>query len=289
MRFLRFFFTLTVLITVAQGKSSVIASVYPLYDFVSIIAGSEISVDLLIPPNGNPHSFEPSPKDIVNLSNADLFFYISPEFEPWAEKFGRKAKLTIRISEDEHRHNDIQNNEGHDPHIWLDIEEVVEIIGKVTENLCRIIPKKKVFFEGNAENLISQIESLDKQYKTVFENCGYKKVFFAGHNSFTEFAKRYGLQFVPITQSYSSLSEPSAKQVAKIIDEIKNSDVKFVYYDALSNVTVAKTIAKETKTQILPLYSIHSTSKDDFEKKIHYIEYMKRNYENLAKGLQCPQ
>jgi zinc transport system substrate-binding protein len=283
MNFFRFFLSLLVLSLAIQGKPLVISSVYPIYDFVSIIAQNEVKQIMLISPNIDPHSFEPTPRDIVNLTQSDLFLYVSPELETWAKKFAQKTKNAVFIA-------DIHEcDERHDPHIWLDPENVFEIIEKIRTNLTKILPEKKDLFDKNAQKLIFEIKNLDEKYKNIFEKCEYKKVFFAGHNSFTEFALRYGLTFVPLTESFSSTSEPSARQLAKIIDEIKKSGVKYIYFDALGSTSIAKTIAKETKTEILPLYSIHTASKDDFAKKIPYTEYMKRNYENLVRGLMCPQ
>jgi zinc transport system substrate-binding protein len=294
---MRFFLSLALLFLAVQAKPLVITSVYPLYDFVSLIAENEVDVSLILPPNSDPHSFEPTPKDVVNITNADLFFYVSDAFESWVKKFVTKAKLAVAVSDAEHenhvhshdRRNHGSHEESEDPHVWLDPEEVLEIIENVRESLVNLIPEKKDFFEKNAESLIDEIKNMDSQYKKIFESCKHKKVFFAGHNSFSGFAKRYNLQFVPITQSFSSTAEPSAKQIAKIVDQVRKSGTKFIYYDALQNNSVAKTIAKETGAEILPLFSVHSTSKDDFAKKIHYAEYMKRNYENLTEGLMCPR
>jgi zinc transport system substrate-binding protein len=274
------------LFTVTQAKPVVIVSAYPIYDFVSVIAKDEVSLILLLPPNSDPHSFEPTPKDIVNIGNADIFFYISPEFEPWAQRFVKKAKSAIFVADKKHEDHYDNDKERHDPHVWLDPEEVVEIVEIIAENLKNILPENADFFEKNAKNLLTQINDLDMEYKIKFERCEHRKVFFTGHNSFVGFAKRYGLQIIPITQSFSSTSEPSAKQIAIIIDEIHKSGAKFIYYDVHSGISAAKTIAKETQTQILPLFTIHTTSRDDFAKKVHYIEYMKRNYENLLRGLQ---
>ena len=294
MNFARFFLSLSFLFLSLYGKPLVIASVYPLYDFVSVIAENEVSLQLVVSPNNDPHSFEPTPKDAVNIGKADLFFYISPDFEPWAQKFAQKAKLAISLAEDnkhicgessEHNRDAGQN----DPHIWLNPEETIEIIERICVNIVKILPEKKNFFERNAQNLIAQLKDLDSRYGKIFEECEDKKVFFAGHNSFSGFARTYGLQFVAITQSFSSTSEPSAKQIAKIIDEIRESKAKFVYYDALKSVSAAKTITKETGVEILPLFSVHSISREDFAKKIGFVEYMRRNYENLTKGLKCPR
>jgi len=287
---MRFFLSLLFLFAAVCGKPLVIASVYPLYDFVSLIAENEVETILLVPPNTDPHSFEPAPKDVVNIGKADLFFYVSNEFEPWIKNFVKKTRLAVSVADENREHSahtHLNEETGGDPHIWLEPEETIEIIEIIRENLSAIVPEKRNIFEKNARNLIEEIKNLDSFYKKKFENCENKRVFFAGHNSFSGFAKRYGLQFVPITQSFSSNAEASAKQIAKIIDEIRKSKAKFVYYDALQNISTAKTIAKETNAEILPLFSIHTTSRDDFDKKIHYAEYMKRNYENLSKGLSC--
>jgi zinc transport system substrate-binding protein len=278
---------LVFLFAALQGKPLIVASAYPIYNFVSAVAEEEVSLSLLVLPNNDPHSFEPTPKDIVNIGNADIFFFISPEFEPWTQKFVKRAKFAVSVSNEEHEnHTHIEDCEHNDPHIWLDPEGAIEIIEIVAENLKKILPEKADFFEKNAENLISQINNMHSEYKIKFENCRLKKVFFAGHNSFAGFAQRYDLEFIPVTRSFSSSAEPSAKQIAEIIDNIKKNGAEFVYYDALSSVSIAKTIAKETKTRILPLYSIHTVSKDDFMKNIGYMEYMKRNYENLLQGLR---
>ena len=292
---MRFFVTVLLLFTTVStvfAKPSAVASVFPLYNIASVIAQGEVNLRLLVAAGVDPHTFQPRPADVAEISSADLFFYISEDFEPWAGRFAGRAGRAVsfanpgalHICDGEHKHN--HGGDGfRDPHIWTDPEEIPRIIEIIRDNLARLLPERAQFFEENARALTERFIDLDLRYKEQFSKISRREVFFAGHNSFSAFAQRYDLRFIPVTQSFSSSAEPSPRQVAQIIVKIRESGVEYIFYDALKSRALAETIAHETGVEILPLFSVHTVSPQDFERRISFFEFMQKNYENLFRGL----
>ncbi|MCL2843961.1 MAG: metal ABC transporter substrate-binding protein [Chitinivibrionia bacterium] len=292
---MRFFAALLLLTSaVFSNKPLVVVSIYPIYDMVSVVAQNEVDLILLAGPGIDPHSFNPKPKDVANISAANLFFYISADFEPWASKFAQRAKSSVSFAaagelhicnDNNHDHSHAQNSAA-DPHIWIDPERIPHIIETIRDNLIKLLPKNAEFFNENAQNLIKLFSDLDLRYKEQFATVKRREVFFAGHNSFSYFANRYNLEFIPVMQGFTSSVEPSPKQVATIIDQIRKNGTEYIFYDALESKALAQTIANETGVEILPLYSVHTITQQDFDQRTSFFEFMQRNYENLFRGLQ---
>ena len=80
--------------------------------------------------------------------------------------------------------------------------------------------------------------------------------------------------------------EPSAASIAKLIDEVKEENIPVIYYVELSSTRTAEIISEETGAEMLMLHSCHNVTRDDFQSGVTYVELMKRNLENLKKGLE---
>ena len=111
------------------------------------------------------------------------------------------------------------------------------------------------------------------------------KIYFGGRFALHYFVEQYGLEHESAYDNCSSETEPNARDIAQIIDEIKENEIPVIYYEELTDPKVSRSISEDTGVEMLLFHSCHNISKDDFEKGVTYMDLMKQNAENLKKGL----
>jgi len=274
------------------GKVSVITTLFPYYDFARTIGGDKADVSLLLPPGVEAHSFEPKPSDILKINSADIFMYTGDFMEPWAKDILagiNNKKLSVV------RAGDVINlldgsaeglGSGIDPHIWLDLSNSENIVDAIASAFVRKDPKNSDLYIQNAHELKNELKALDDSFKTGLSNCQTKTLIYGGHYAFGYLVKRYGLDYFA-AQGLAPDSEPTAQDLANLINELKKNGIKYVFYEELSSPKIAETISEETGAQLLLLNAAHNVSKDDMSKRVSFIDIMKRNLVNLRIGLQC--
>lgn len=292
------------------GKSlQVIATLFPQYDFAKTIAGDNIDLRLLMPPGTEAHSYEPTPKDLVDIKNADVFIYTSFAMEPWVEKMLKEASpdtLIINATEGvkyltademglpEHAHegedqgnttHTEEDHEGVDPHVWLDPTNASIMAGNVAKGLIQADPEHKALYENNLKAYQAELIALDLDIANTLGKIQNKEVIFAGHFAFGYFAKKYGLAYHSPYEGFSPDAEPSPQNIAAMIDLMKSENQKVVYYEELIDPKIARIIASETKAEMVMLHAAHNVSKDDLKNGLTYIQIMKENLDKLTKGL----
>jgi zinc transport system substrate-binding protein len=327
------------------NKLQIVTSLYPQYDFVKAIAKDKAEVTLLLPPGVESHSFEPTPKDITIVKNANIFIYTNDYMEPWAEKVLEAANsaqlLAINASagidfmdgeeehhdeeehadedehhdeeehadedehhdeeehadEDEHHdeeehadeeehHDEDEHNHGEkDPHVWLDPVLAITMVDNITDGLIKADPENADFYRENAEALKKELQQLDKDFEAAFEKVTHRTIMFGGHFAFGYFAKRYDLSVVSPYEGFAPNAEPSPRKITELIDQVKETGIKTIFYEELVNPKVAEVISKEAGANMLLLHGVHNVSKDEVENGITYIEIMRGNLERLKEGL----
>lgn len=290
-------------------KITVISTLFPTYDFAKNIGGDKIDVLLLLPPGVEPHSFEPKPSDIAKINNADVFIYTGEFMEPWAHDIIEGADTKVKIvdssknvnllkQEEEHEHEhehetDSEEGEEHhhdhngvDPHIWLDFDNAKIMAGNIAKALEEIDPKNAEYYQSNLITYQQQLTDLDNLYKKDLSICKTKTIIYGGHYAFGYLAKKYGLNY-EAAQGLSPDAEPSAKDLISLVDQIKEENIKYVFYEELSSPKIAETIAKETNAKLLLLNGAHNLPKEDLEKNTSFISIIESNLNNLKLGLSC--
>lgn len=298
------------------GKLSIVTTLFPQYDFAKQIAGDKAEVTLLLSPGIEAHSYDPTPSDIVKINESDLFIYTGEYMETWAAQIIKSLEKDVTIldvsegieltrSEDEHgeinhdetehtedEHNEEQVEERHsdhnhvfDPHIWTSPVIAKQMVENILKEIIAIDSENEDYYRENANNYLAELEELDTSFRQVVENADIQTLYFADKFAMYYFTSEYGLSYVSAYDSCSSETEPSAKLVAKMIDEVKEDNAPAVFYAELSNHKAADTISKETGTKELLLHSCHNVSKDEFKNGATYISLMKQNLENLKIGL----
>ncbi|MCQ4925345.1 zinc ABC transporter substrate-binding protein [Tissierella carlieri] len=293
-----------------SGRLKIITTLFPQYDFVKEIGKDKVDVNLLLPSGVESHSYEPTPKDMVDIKNADIFIYTGEYMEPWAKKIADNIEgynLIITDAsegvelleghgheEDEHEghENEEDENEDHahdhsdkDPHIWLDPIYAQKMIDNITVALTKADKENKEFYIKNAEEYKKQLDLLDKEIAEALEKVNSKKVIYGGHSAFSYFARRYNLEFITPYNGFSPNAEPTPKMIIELIKNIEDAGVKSIFYEELIDPKVAKIISSETGAKMILLHGAHNLSKEEIESDVRYIDIMKGNLERLKEGL----
>lgn len=283
-------------IETSEKKIQVVTTLFPLYDFVRVIGQERVDVSLLLPPGVEAHSFEPRPSDIVKINESDLFVYTGKFMEPWAEDIisgvtNKKVqfvntgngiellKLTEGMPDEAH---------GIDPHIWLDFDNNKMMIDSIVQALVVRDPANSSFYEKNATDYKKKLEELDSQYKTSSTTCENRMIVYGGHYAFGYLAKRYHLEYLA-AQGLAPDAEPTANDLVKLVEQVKQNNIKYVFYEEMTAPEIAETIANETDAKMLLLNAAHNVSREDIENNISFLSMMTENLTNLKTGLGCSE
>lgn len=282
-----------------QKQVHIVATLFPQYDFARQIAGDKAKVSLLLPAGVESHSYEPTPADIIAINQADLFVYTGEAMEPWAKSIidgvsggGKVLDISSGITlAQEGEHHDHETPEEHaehggfDPHIWTSPRNALVMVDNLAEALGQVDAENTAYYKENAMRYKEELEALDADIAKMVDQAEGKEIFFGGRFALHYFAERYGLTSHAAFDSCSSETEPSARAVADIVDEMREKKIPVIYYEELTDPKVARMIAEETGAKPLLLHSCHNVSKEELENGATYLSLMRQNLQNLKEGL----
>lgn len=265
-----------------NDQTKIVVSGYVPYALVRAIAGDTVALEMVLPPGAEPHSFEPTPGVLVALKQADGFIYISDGLEPWAADLQQNAVSnvrTLRLAD--------SVPAARDPHIWMDLRLVPIFAEKIKDFLSTLYPQKSLVYAKNLAKFNKEISALQADFMRDLSRCRYKEVVHIGHLAFGNLVRPYGLTLTALSGT-SHDGEHSVRKLISLTRKIKQQQLPAIFTEETLSNRLPKAVASETGVEILPLYSIEHISKDDFEKQVSYVELMRRNLDNLKRGLQCP-
>ena len=265
-------------------KLKVVSSFFPIYEFVNTIGGDKIDSSILVPPETEPHDFEPTINQIQLANSADVLVYSGLGIEKWVEKMDTPHK--IDSSKGLHFLYTDSSNKTIDPHVWLDPLLAKIQVENIRDGLTAIDPNNQENYFNNAKNLLNELGILDKQIRTDLQSCT-KRDFVAFHNAFSYFSKRYELRQHSIA-SAGPEEEIKPQRLAEIIETARNLDLHVIYSEELIDPRSASAIAQEIPNgTVLVLSPIEGVTQIEQDAGIGYFEKMKQNVQNLKIGLQC--
>ena len=276
----------------ASGKVEVVAAFYPLQYVTQQVGGDRVSVKNLVKPGAEPHDLELSPRQIVDIADADLAVYLHG-FQPAvdeaiADHASDKSLDAAKVQplhdgyvplEEGELHED---EKGKDPHIWLDPTRLAAVADAVANKLGEVDPDHKAEYAANARTLGGKLDALDAEYKAGLASCQQKTIV-VSHNAFGYLANRYGLTQVSIT-GLTPEAEPAAGRLAEVTSFARTHKVSTIFFETLVSPKVAETLAKEVgaKAEVLdPIEGLEDGSKDD------YLSVMRSNLSTLRGALAC--
>ncbi|MFS0856007.1 metal ABC transporter substrate-binding protein [Paenibacillus taichungensis] len=194
---------------------------------------------------------------------------------------------------EEHDHDhDAEAEEGHthdhdhgglDPHVWLSPALAVKEVRNIEAGLAQAAPEHADQFKQNADAYIAKLEALDQDFKAAVADSK-RKDFITQHAAFGYLAQEYGLQQVPIA-GLSPEQEPSAAQMASVIDFAKEHQVKTIFFETLVSSKVSETIASEVGAKTAVLNPIEGLTEEEIAAGMDYIGVMRQNLEALKLAL----
>lgn len=243
-------------------KINVVATVAPITSIVENIAGDKVRLTGIVPEGMDSHTFEPVPSDVKILAEADLLIVNGLDLEEPTLKLAAanlKEGTPIlmlgnkTITAAEHIYDfSFPKDHGHpNPHLWLNPQHVIQYAALIRDELVRIDPENKAAYEQNAADFLKRLEALDQaifeSVKTIPEN---NRRLLTYHDSWPYFARRYGFGIIGAVQP-SNFSEPSPREVRRLIDQIRKEKVPAVFGSEVFPSPVLEQIAREAKTRYI--------------------------------------
>ena len=258
-----------------SGKINVLATTPVLGDFVNQIGGENINLTILMPPEVDPHTYDPSPQDATKIADADVVFYIGLKYEPSAlikllENTSNSDSVLVEVGEsinpiefseeghddhDEEGHDDHDDEEGHDdhdhgsedPHFWFDPLRVAMAAELMMNQLIELDPSNSEAYKTAGEAYISELNELDSTVSALIETVPSKnRKLITTHESLGYLEARYGVEVLTtIIPSLSSADEISPAELVDVLDVIEDNDIKVIFVESEAPSVYAETIAAE--------------------------------------------
>jgi ABC-type Zn uptake system ZnuABC Zn-binding protein ZnuA len=246
----------------AEKKLTVVTTVAPITSMVENVGGDKIHLSGIIPEGMNSHTFEPVPSDIKILTQAELLIVNGlalelPTLNLARANMKKDAALlplgdkTITVEEYVYDFS-FPKDRGHpNPHLWLNPQHAMRYTALIRDELVRFDPTNKSTYEANADAFLKKLEMLDRaieeSVKTIPER---NRRLLTYHDSWPYFARRYGFQIIGAVQP-SDFSDPSPREVKRLIDQIRQEKVPAVFGSEVFPSPVLEQIARESKTSYI--------------------------------------
>lgn len=282
-------------------KLVIITTNFPSYDFVrAITKDQEVEIKMLVKPGEDLHHFEPTPKDIININESDLFIYNGGESDIWVNKIlnslDNKKLIKIKMMDHVKTYNEeiiegMQDDHDDyddaliDEHIWTSPVNAQKLLTVIKDEIIKIDTNNKEKYEQNYDEYYKKLEKLNTDFKDVVKNGKRDMVIFGDRFPFSYFTREYHLKYFAAFPGCSHENEASSKTIAFLIDKVKENKVPVVFHLELSNKKTAELISKETGARLLEFHSAHNVTLDEFNKNVTYVDIMNKNIEVLRDAL----
>jgi ABC-type Zn uptake system ZnuABC Zn-binding protein ZnuA len=282
-----------------QGdKLNVVATTSIVGDIVAQIGGDLIELKVLLPVGTDPHSFDPNPKDVVKVVEADVIFVNGAGLENFLDDLIESAGtndvvivlsdgIELRSLEDDHDDNSGLNlHGGSDPHLWTNPKNVMVWVETIETTLSDYDPTNAAIYGSRAEMYLHELNALDDWIREQVINIPEEnRQLVSDHTFFGYFADEYGFEQIgALIPGSSTLAEPSAQELAKIEDMIHSLRVKAIFVGNTINPTLAERVARDTGTQLVFIYTGSLGGQGSGCET--YIEYMRYNTSAFVDSLK---
>ncbi len=284
----------------SSGKLKVIATIFPAYDFARQVFGDTADVKMLLKPGQESHSYDPSAKDIVEISGCDLFVYNGGESDQWVESVLKSApevetfRMTDAVSlldeeviegmqnAEEHDHDEEEHEDEYDEHVWTSPDNASAIVKALGKRAAELFPENADPVTANADSYAGKINELDAKFAELLS--GEERYFIFGDRfPLLYFFRHYGLNYYAAFPGCGSETEPSAQTMTFLLDKLQQPDsVPAVFCIELSSRRLGEVLAEDSGLPVVEFHTCHNISADDLAAGETYVSLMERNYEVLS-------
>lgn len=284
-----------------QETKTIYTSFYPIYNLTKQIAGDKFDVVSFNSLTTESHDFEPSAKEIAELSKSSLMFMNGADMENWKDSVEESVDIEmvdtsagldlIKTDEEDdhdHDHEDADHDHHHhhgefDPHTWLSPKNAKAQAKVIADKLSEVDPANKDYYEANYKKISAEFDSIIDEYTEKFAGVENKK-FIVPHEAFGYVARDFDLEQIHLA-SLTSTADPDAKVMKEVTDLAKAEQIKTVFFEKGGSDKAAKTIADEIGAEIAPLSTMEFASQEELDKGVTLQEIIKENLENIYKSL----
>ena len=240
-----------------SGKLQVVTTVSPITDIARNVAGDAAEVEGIIPEGVDSHTFEPTPQSAKLLAGADLILLNGLHLEDPTLRLAEANKRddavifqlgdhTVAASQQIYDFSFPKSGGKPNPHLWMDVANAITYAGLIRDQLAKADPKHAAQYRRNADAYIATLHTLDDAVQRAVDTIPQtKRVLLTYHDSFAYFARHYGMRVIGAIQP-SDFAEPSAREVAALIDQIKAEHVPAIFGSEVFPSPVLAQIAGET-------------------------------------------
>ena len=255
--------------TKKETALTIAVSILPEASYVKAITGDLANVVTLIPPGASPTNYQPTPKEMIQLEQADVYFTIGVSAESTNIlpniNLKNKSLLVVELANEvekkypsryfENHSDDDAEHSGRDPHIWMSPKRVMIMISSIRDTLIELDPKNANTYKDNTEKYLRQLKNLDEYLNEQLSTLSSRK-FIVMHPSLGYFADDYHLTMIAIEKDGK---EATITHLQNIIDTCLNENISVVLYQEEFDHTQATTIANEIHGNVYPFEPLASS------------------------------
>ena len=260
----------------ATNRLRIVTTIFPQYDFAREIAGGKADITMLLKPGMESHSYDPSPRDILNSMG---------------EKKPATITLldTVKTVEEETANGMEHGHDGHrhdiDEHVWTSPKNAIAIVDRIAAAMSEKDPDNATLYEQNRQRYVGQLQQMNATFRDVIGHAKRKTLLFGDRFPFRYFADEYGLKYYAAFTGCSVETEASAATLAFLIDRAKKEHIPVVFTIEFSNGKIADAISDATGARKMTLYSYHNLTRDQLEAGETVLGLMQKNIDSLKTAL----
>ena len=295
-----------------NGKMKIVTTIFPEYDWVMNIIGEQkehIDVTMLLDSGVDLHSYSPTPKDIVTISNCDLFIYVGGESDGWTEEVlktaknkdmrvinlmtvlgdGAKEEEIIEGMEGEEEEEEGEEEPEYDEHVWLSLKNAELFVNTICESIISLDQDNASYYTNNATTYVSNLKTLDSQYVSIVNTATTKTLLFADRFPFRYLVEDYSLKYYAAFVGCSAATAASFETIKFLAEKVDELGLKVILKieDSDGGIATAVKNATQAKNQtILVMDSIQSATTKEYANGRNYLSIMQKNLEVLTEALR---
>jgi zinc transport system substrate-binding protein len=255
-------------------------TITPLGEFVAAVGGERVNVSVLVPPGAEPHTYEPSPSQIRQVADADIYFKNGVGLESWMDNIiGVNPQMlvvdtsrNVSLIADEEGAANTEGIGAMDMHIWLSPRRAMIQVQNICDGLIAVDPDGKDYYINNRDDYIAKLKELDAYLNSTFARTEKKK-FVVLHPAWIYFASDYGLEQIAIEVEEK---EPGPRYLAEVVDTARANNITTVFVEPQYNPKLAEVIAKEIGGNVVPIDGLAP----------NYIDNLKSVGDKIAESLR---
>ena len=295
-----------------ESNVDIVSTTYVGYDFSKNVAGEKLNSSMLLKPGEELHDYSPSVSDIEKILDSKIFIYIGGESDSeFVEKdilpeINKKKTTEINMmdvvkngghiydEEDPESYisgdEDEEEEEEYDEHIWNSLTNAKLIINAIYEAITKVDKNNSDYYLSNKDLYIEKINEIDNNIKGVVNSANNKLLIFADRFPLLYFVKEYNLDYDAAFKGCETSKEANPLTIEKLTKKVSDNNIKVIFTIELSEANIASAIVDNLKKKgknvsVKTFYTMHNVSKEDFEKNMTYVDYMKINVESLKEAL----